>query len=147
MPATAANLRRITEDIWTTVLGIVPVDAEATMPPGQKVLTGLVSLTGEWEGAVAIAMPEPLARLAAATMFAMGEDEVSDDDVRDTIGELANMTGGNVKSMLGGSTQLSLPTVTEGVDYQVTVRGTRVAERVELQCEGHPLTITTIQRQ
>ena len=34
--------------------------------------------------------------------------------MRDAVGELANMVGGNIKALMPGSCQLSLPTVAEG---------------------------------
>ncbi|QCC78154.1 chemotaxis protein CheX [Nocardioides daphniae] len=41
-------------------------------------------------------------------------DEPSEADVVDAVGELVNMVGGNVKSLVPGPSQLSLPLVATG---------------------------------
>ena len=51
------------------------------------------------------------AQRAAAAFLAMDEDEVAEDDVVDVMGELANIVGGNVKSMLPSGCFVSLPHV------------------------------------
>jgi chemotaxis protein CheX len=51
------------------------------------------------------------ARRAAAAFLAMELDEVSEDDLSDVLGELANIVGGNVKAMLPPGCFLSLPQV------------------------------------
>ncbi|TIC83622.1 chemotaxis protein CheX [Nocardioides sp. GY 10113] len=48
-------------------------------------------------------------------MLAMGDDEPLDDaDLADAVGELVNMVGGSLKSILPGPSALSLPTVAAG---------------------------------
>src|SRR5690349_23131599 len=47
------------------------------------------------------------ARRAAAAFLAMEMDEVSTDDVADTLGELVNIVGGNVKAIDRKSTRLN----------------------------------------
>jgi CheY-specific phosphatase CheX len=61
------------------------------------------------------------------------------DDLLDAVGELGNIAGGNVKSLLRHSCRLSLPTaeVTEGADPHsdgsgVTVRASVLGQVVEL---------------
>ena len=46
----------------------------------------------------------------------MEAGEVSDEDMTDVMGELANIVGGNVKSMLPAATAVSLPHVVAGAD-------------------------------
>jgi chemotaxis protein CheX len=61
-----------------------------------------------------------------------------DDDVRDVLGELANMIGGNMKSCMPTGVRLSMPTVMEGRDYDLRICGSQILERVAFHCgEGH----------
>lgn len=145
MITTTPDLTRITTDIWSTVLGI-EVQPGPGVPEGTPTLTAVVSITGDWEGAVQIQCSAALARHAAATMFMMETDELTDEEVYDTVGELANMTGGNVKSALQGTCQLSLPTVTAGTDYRQSTPGAHVAEAIAFEAAGEPLVITCIER-
>ena len=57
-----------------------------------------------------------------------------DDVVRDVLGELANMIGGNLKSVLSRGIQLSMPSVVDGSDYCLRVCGAEVRERLGFQC-------------
>ena len=70
-----------------------------------------VSITGSWTGHVVYASSTAAARRAAAAFLAMEMEEVSEEDVSDVLGELANIVGGNVKAMLPPGAFLSLPQV------------------------------------
>jgi chemotaxis protein CheX len=70
-----------------------------------------VSITGSWTGHVVYASSTAAARKAAAAFLAMEPDEVSQEDLSDVLGELANIVGGNVKAMLPPGAMLSLPQV------------------------------------
>jgi chemotaxis protein CheX len=54
---------------------------------------------------------------------------MNEDDVRDVLGELANMVAGNLKSLLPKGVDLSIPTVVEGRDYSLHVCGGNIVER------------------
>ena len=75
-----------------------------------------VSLTGAWHGHVVVTCSSEAARHAAAAFLAMETAEVGDEDITDVMGELANIVGGNVKSMLPPATGVSLPHVVATAD-------------------------------
>ena len=143
----ASNLAQINDEIWGAVLGLVlePAGPDDAQPEGTELVTGQVQITGEWSGAVFIELTAALARKATAAMFFTEPDEVTEDDLVDAVGELANMTGGNVKAQLEGPHALSLPSVTAGQRYRVSMPGTRVASRVAQCCDGELLTTTVIE--
>jgi chemotaxis protein CheX len=149
MDPSEADLERIAGDIWAAMLGLElkPHHELATHDPDERVVTGLVQITGDWEGAVSVQASERFARRAAGLMFAMEEGEVDTEEINDTIGELANMTGGNVKSLIEGSCQLSLPSVTSGRDYAVSLPGTKTTGRLSLDCDEELVVMTLLQRQ
>ena len=149
MNAATVELDRITSDIWTAMLGLTlePYYDAPVFPPDQRVATGIVQITGDFEGAVTIQLAESKARQVAAIMFAMEPEEIGDEELSDAVGELANMTGGNVKSTMAGSCQLSLPSVTSGRDYHVSVPGTSVRDRIGMTCQGELVVITLLMRE
>jgi CheY-specific phosphatase CheX len=57
-----------------------------------------------------------------------------DDVVRDVLGELANMIGGNLKCILNHGTRLSMPSVVDG-DYTLRVCGAASQERLAFSCD------------
>jgi chemotaxis protein CheX len=149
MSTTTVDLARIAEDIWAAMLGLeLHVTHELAEPdPQVRLVTGAVQITGDWEGAVTVQGSESFARRAAAAMFMMDVDDVGDEELSDTVGELANMVGGNVKSELGGSAQLSLPAVTIGREYTLSVPGSATRDLVTLDCDGDRIVLTLLQRQ
>ena len=149
MEPTESDLERIGADIWAAMLGLdlTPKHDGAMHDPNERVVTGMVQITGDWEGAVSVQVSERLASNAAALMFAMAEDEVTEEELNDTVGELANMTGGNVKSMLEGTLALSLPSVTAGKDYTVSMPGTVQSARASMDADGELVVMTVLKRQ
>lgn len=149
MPLTDTDLHRIVGDIWAAILGLElthnhVLDAHHAE---ERVVTGTVQITGDWEGAVTVQLPDALARRSAAIMFALDVDDVGEEELNDTVGELANMTGGNVKSTLPGTAQLSLPAVTSGHDYRVSMPGSVTKEQLALDCDGDLVVVTLLQRE
>jgi chemotaxis protein CheX len=82
-------------------------------------ITGMVGMAGTHKGMLAVHFPNELA-LAITTSFLGMEVEDINEDVQDAIGEIANMLGGNVKTILtdnGYDIQLSLPSTISGEEY------------------------------
>jgi chemotaxis protein CheX len=106
-------LAEMVEQVWVSYLdpeGVSPL--VRTGDDGQpSEVHSSVSISGSWTGHVVYASSTAAARRAAAAFLAMDGDEVSQEDLSDVLGELANIVGGNVKAMLPAGCFLSLPTV------------------------------------
>lgn len=98
----------------------VDLDVASQAPPidGESV-TALVTISGAWTGAVLVKASLATALQTGAIMFASAPDDTSDDDVRDAMGEIANMIGGSLKDRVGPGHALSIPSVTAGRAYTV----------------------------
>jgi chemotaxis protein CheX len=133
----------ITRDVWESFTGttIEPADHQVR-PDGGDVTVGWVTVTGEWQGSVLLACPARLARMAAAAMFDLPAAQLDDEQVADALGELTNMIGGNIKSLIPGPSRLSMPTVTVGAPATVPTPGAALLSTVSLACEGLPLTVS-----
>jgi chemotaxis protein CheX len=114
MSVTADDLSRIVTDVWRDVLGQVaePVDAKA-----EPTYNGCIQITGAFRGVVVIGAPVGAVDAAAMSMFALEAAAVGTDERRDALGELTNMVGGHVKSIVAGPSQLALPAVLPGTDH------------------------------
>lgn len=115
---TAADLSTIDVEelvglVWGSVLGtdIVPC---APIEDSVGFLASSVVLIGDWPGVVSVAAETKLAEALAMHLFDVDADEVTELDRRDALGELTNMTGGNLKALLPGSSHLGLPVVADG---------------------------------
>ena len=88
-------------------------------------VSSLVGLGGAYSGLVSLHMPEDLA--AEATRCMLGMKNVTDDDVSDAMGEIANMIAGSFKSNLSPRSfdvHLSMPSVIFGKEYVITLCNT-----------------------
>jgi chemotaxis protein CheX len=147
MGITTEAFGRLFADIWTTAVGLPSTDvpAAAGEVAGTVMHTGQVQLTGGWSGAVLIELSDALAGTAAGQMFGLTPDELSPDDVADAVGELANMLGGNVKAHLGASCDLSLPSVTVGDGYRVSVSRSKVVCELRRRCGGETVVVRLLE--
>ncbi|HWH01553.1 MAG TPA: chemotaxis protein CheX [Pilimelia sp.] len=111
---TAADLSEITEQVWTSYLDPDGEHPLLVAPPvaGPDDVFAAVSISGAWRGHVLVTCSPGAARHAAAAFLAMEPGEVGEDDIADVLGELVNIIGGNVKSMLPTGSFISLPHVT-----------------------------------
>jgi chemotaxis protein CheX len=131
-------LVQIVESVFSTMMGLEVSPTDAPWNPSGNRLTSSVYLTGEWNGAVLFDCNPRQACQFAGRILSMDPPEIVDDDVRDVLGELANMIGGNMKCGMTTGVSLSMPTVMEGRDYDMRICGSQVLERVAFQCaEGH----------
>jgi len=141
------QISQITQDIWSSFLGLeVQPDNAQAMAPGTRSLTACVQITGPWQGAVAVECPQDLANTVAASMMGMEPAEVSKEDAQDALGELANITGGNVKALLPEPCRLSLPAVAEGIELTMRVPGLVLEAEVPFDCLGHTFVVRVLRR-
>lgn len=112
---TQDDLTSVVDQVWETFIAtdepLLPAELDGLPDEWNAVVT----IDGDWSGSVAMAMTDRAARIVAAGMLGMSVDEeMADEDIADAVGELINVVGGNVKSLLGGHSQLSLPVVATG---------------------------------
>lgn len=88
--------------------------------PLEETITGMIGLAGTVKGVLALHFPFAVA-CAITTNFLGIEVEEVNEDVEDAIGEIANMLGGNVKSIFsekGSDISLSLPSTISGKEFE-----------------------------
>jgi len=147
MTIATLDLGSAVKGVFDNMLGlpVAPADEFATVDEGSPSVTGVISISGDWNGAVVVAVPRTLARAVAAAMFALEPDALTDAEVEDAVGELSNMIGGATKTMIGGACAISLPSVTEGVRYKVSIPGAREVAAALFDCSGTVMKITVVQ--
>jgi chemotaxis protein CheX len=88
---------------------------------------GIVSFSGSYNGSVMVSMPRQLLR---ELLLLQGETDLSDGNLLDAVGEIANTLGGNARKTLGAGLNISVPMKLHG--------GSGVRARVR----KHPYVIT-----
>lgn len=132
------EITQVTTIVWESVLGIALLPQQE-IPLVTDPIVGCVRVTGAWNGAVTIECGEEVARSAAATMFGVAPKLAGAAEIRDAMGELVNMTGGNVKALLPSVSVLALPTVEE--DGIAVLPDAEVITEVAFTSEGRPLVV------
>jgi chemotaxis protein CheX len=85
-------------------------------------VSGFMALAGDKKGAMLISLHEALARRIISQIIAVPEDQISEDDLHDGVGELVNMIAGGTKARLSDFEEdfmLSAPTVVIGPTHRV----------------------------
>jgi chemotaxis protein CheX len=114
----------ITQNIFETMLQTQVDQSTANGALDSKSsVVGCIHIAGEWSGVVLVKASDKLASFAASRMLLIDPDDVQVNDLQDTLAELTNMIGGNIKSIVPGPSNLSLPTVTNGSDFQIRTFG------------------------
>lgn len=142
------DLIAMNEQIWASMLGITisAIEYADALSHGSGYIGGCVQLVGAWQGAVRVDCGQGLAQRAAMTFQGKSAGQLSLDEIRDAVGELANMVAGSVKALLPQPTHISLPSVADGNDYDLTVRHGRVLLQCPFECEGERLVVSLIER-
>lgn len=118
-----ADVHAIVEQVWSSFLGdeepLLPrfaaADEQGVSPfPAEDVWSAAVSVHGGWTGTVTVELSSSVAQSLTRLMLAMEDEPLEDTDVADAVGELVNMVGGNIKSLMPGPSALTLPVVAAG---------------------------------
>jgi chemotaxis protein CheX len=141
----STDIEGITRTMWATLFDLSLESGHVGEIGPESSVTSCVQIDGAWYGALVMMCPMALARTLTAQMF-QAESDPDLDDVRDALGELANMLGGNVKALLPAPSQISLPAVAIGSDYELSVVGASEVARASFSCDGQPLLVTLLQR-
>jgi chemotaxis protein CheX len=115
------ELRQITEETWKLVLEQA-LEASSEPPAREKIedsIAACAQITGDWRLAVVLHCSNAAARQAARAMFATPEAAAKTEDIQDAMCELIEIIAGNIKGMLSGSCQLSLPNLVKGQDFKL----------------------------
>lgn len=106
-------------------------------------VSGIVGVTGDVEGSLSISFTAECIKQIVSNM--LGE-EVSDinDDVKDTVGELANIISGDARRELsekGLNLQGSIPTVVAGSGHEIRHIGKGPTIAIPFQTSAGPITV------
>ena len=110
-----------TKEIFSTMvmMDISVKEVMDTHGPLYDTITGMIGLAGTHKGVLAVHVPYSVAKAITSSFLMMDVEEIN-NDVHDAIGEIANMLGGNVKTILsenGRDIDLSLPSTISGSEY------------------------------
>ena len=139
----------MTETVWQGMLelDIHPRTLPAVLEPSEGFLTGRVEISGTWNGVVLLHGSAQLAHSAALKFFGNGDADVTQQDLMDAMYELTHIIGGNIKSFLSGTCQLSLPCVYGTTPEILSVSDAEQVSDLVFDCQEQPLFVSVWKRQ
>lgn len=114
-----------TVKVLKTMASVEPTFREVWFSKEFKIfgdISGIIGLSGNSEGTVAVTFYWPLARKIIAQMMKVEEDMVNAEYIHDGVGEIINMISGATKKNFSGTPyyfELSIPTVVVGSGHQL----------------------------
>jgi chemotaxis protein CheX len=114
------DLVDVVTEVWSSMLS---AESRVELVDPRPLLTDRAAEPSTWSAVVDVAGPAPRrvsvvtddACARALTRHLLRVSAPADDDVADALGELANIVGGNLKSLMPPPSALSLPSTARGV--------------------------------
>jgi len=136
------------KNIWETTLGLQVRLSPAIFFNTEKYnwVKAEVDIVSEaWTGAVEVLCSRGMAQRAAAIMFRQPAQGISEDQLKDTVGELANITAGNVKQALPDLSTLTLPSADVVEAAQVVHPKGQLIKSMSFYCDNDIFSISIFQ--
>lgn len=124
-----AEVTEIVASVFGTMLGEAPRPVDEVWAPEPGRLTAAVYFAGDWKGAALVECSEEMALYWTSKLMSIAIPDEYDDDVEDSLGEIINMVGGNLKSVLPRGVGLSMPSVVRGRNYSLRICGGNLTSR------------------
>ena len=116
-------MSQIVESVFITMLNLEVVPCEIPWAPSDDQLTAVVHLSGNRNGTLLFECNRWEACRFTGRFLSIEPPETVNDAVRDVLGELANMIGGNIKCAVASGLRLSMPAVADGSNYGARIWG------------------------
>lgn len=110
MEVDSSLLQQIATDVLSDMLGLELFRTESGTEATSQ-LVASIRISGDWQAGLEVLTSVNGSRRLAEQMFELPADELTEEDIADALGEIANMIGGNLKGLSFGETKLSLPCV------------------------------------
>jgi chemotaxis protein CheX len=106
------TVQSIADEVWPSLVGDGEAFVPVPVPPPAELVSAWVDIIGPWTGSVVLTCaPATAEALTGSVLMTRPPTVVDDEDVADALGELANVLGGNIKSVLPGESRLGLPQI------------------------------------
>lgn len=140
-----APVAAVVHDVFETMLNYQVGQSREDYEERTEIITAAIFFAGTRQGAVILECTHPQALFFAGRLMNIPAPDAIDDDTRDCLGEIINMIGGNLKSVLLPGVGLSMPSVLDGADYAYKICGGNLRERISFRGELGPLWLTLVQ--
>ena len=145
------NQSDLTEAVTGVLSSMLGITVEMSSPEGglgqdyAETVSASVGMSGDWDGVLLLRCHQATACFLAGEMLGTDAPPSVDGDVRDVLGEIANMTAGGLKEKLPGRSSLHLPCVIDGCRYEVTIKGGHTILSLLFSTDEHQMLFSVVQ--
>lgn len=103
---------------------------------------GAINFAGEVTGTLNIQLSEEFAKIMTASMLGMLQEEITEEEIKDVIGETTNIISGNLKAAFNDSglnCRISPPSITAGRSFQMETVNMDRYERYAFQYDKYDI--------
>lgn len=140
-----SEIERIVRDVFLTMTSYETTPSHDEYSPSQDRVTCAIFFAGAWQGGVILECTTAMAFEFTSRLMRIPSPDSFNDDVCDALGELVNMIGGNLKSVLPPGSSLSIPTVVEGSNYSLRICGHNRNEKMAFTSLDGPFWVTLVE--
>ena len=145
---TRDELLEVVDEIFSSMAGMTLSPTAERLKSNKRggSIVSAVQIVGAWQGAVRLDIDLELARDICGRLLGLEPSALSSDDIRDAAGELANMTGGSIKTLIAPTCSLSLPSVVVGQDYEFCVLQGKTIQEASFSHESGRLMVSILEK-
>ena len=129
------DIYQFAESVFASMLGLFVQPSDAPLP-ATDVITAAVYYAGPWKGAVLLQCDLPEACDFTARLMGIPKPSDFSEDVRDAMGEITNILGGNLKPILPHGVALSMPSVVSGAPSCLRICGKGPILKLGFSCDS-----------
>jgi chemotaxis protein CheX len=145
-------LKAAVVEVFGTMIGLQVQPEEPHSPIGGEgaTIAGAVGFIGGLTGVVYIYAPVPFAVRLTGKLLGLEDGEIDGDEmVNDSMGELANMVVGHLKSRLsdrGNSCVMTIPSIVRGTNFQIEPVSSSIRRVFSFRSLEHQLVVEIMLR-
>ena len=140
MKITADQVTQMTNDLFDSMLGMHISGGDVSEAPlPQDWIQSKVQIKASWNGELRVIASGELSATIARTMYGSEAENLVEQEILDSLGEVANVIGGNVKGHVDQDCDLTLPEVGGPEDLPEN------ALCQEFTCADSPLFVVLVQ--
>lgn len=125
----------VTQDVFRIMAGI---DVDSAVEPSTTsafAIESLLHYTGGASGRMLLDCSAEVAKAFAIRVTGLPAEALSGEDIKDAVGELVNMIGGNLKALLPADTHISTPQVFPASENMPWIDEASMISSLDFDCE------------
>lgn len=140
-------LKAAVVDVFGTMIGmqVQPEPPHTELADEGPIIAGAVGFIGQVTGVVYIYAPVSFAVRLTEKLLGVDSREIDGEEmVNDSMGELANMIVGHLKSRLsdrGNSCVMTIPSIVRGTNFQIEPVSSSIRRVMSFRSHGHQLLV------